>query len=294
MTNPVTVTLSSVAFPLQEPHDFGWLSELGEVFAVFDQQDSGNLSFGLMKDGKRSFVKYAGARPVDYQGNPNDAIRRLQQAVPVYEALEHEHLIRLVDHFRTPEGYAAVFDWAEGESLHPHWSYPPPAKYTHPESPFYRFRQLPLERRLASMDSILSFHVHAARQGYVAIDFYDGSLLYDFKTDTTKICDVDLYGTRPYVNEMGRMWGSSRFMAPEEFKLGAVIDEVTNVYNMGAAAFVLLGGERDRSLEKWEAEEHLYQVAARAVEPDRARRYGSLAELQAAWRQAGGLGDGSL
>jgi serine/threonine protein kinase, bacterial len=42
---------------------------------------------------------------------------------------------------------------------------------------------------------------------------------------------------------MGRLWGSSRFMSPEEFGLGAKIDERTNVFNMGAIAFGLLGGE---------------------------------------------------
>lgn len=46
---------------------------------------------------------------------------------------------------------------------------------------------------------------------------------------------------------MGRMWGSSCFMSPEEFAFGSAIDEITNVYLMGATAFALFGGERDRS-----------------------------------------------
>ena len=32
---------------------------------------------------------------------------------------------------------------------------------------------------------------------------------------------------------MGRLWGSSRFMSPEEFELNAIIDSRTNVFNMG-------------------------------------------------------------
>ena len=43
---------------------------------------------------------------------------------------------------------------------------------------------------------------------------------------------------------MGRLWGSSCFMSPEEFELNAIIDERTNVFNMGAMAFSLLGGEK--------------------------------------------------
>jgi serine/threonine-protein kinase len=75
-------------------------------------------------------------------------------------------------------------------------------------------------------------------------------------------------------------------MSPEEFTLGAEIDEVTNVFNMGATAFCLLGGERDRSLAKWEAGEPLYEVAAKATAADRNSRYSSLAEFYEAWARA--------
>ncbi|MEG6589082.1 hypothetical protein [Paenibacillus barengoltzii] len=76
-----------------------------------------------------------------------------------------------------------------------------------------------------------------AERGYVAIDFYDGCVLYDFAAQKTILSNIDLYAKSPYINTMGRMWGSSRFMSPEEFTLGAVIDEVSNVYVMGATAF---------------------------------------------------------
>ncbi|BFH12974.1 hypothetical protein J6TS7_14660 [Paenibacillus dendritiformis] len=89
---------------------------------------------------------------VRYEGDPRDAIARLEQAMPLYDQLRHPHLIALREHFGAGDGYAAVFDWMEGESLHPHESFPPPAKYTHPESSFYRFRQLPIERKLAAME----------------------------------------------------------------------------------------------------------------------------------------------
>jgi serine/threonine protein kinase, bacterial len=38
---------------------------------------------------------------------------------------------------------------------------------------------------------------------------------------------------KPFINTMGRFWGSSRFMSSEEFELGAKIDERTNEFNMG-------------------------------------------------------------
>ncbi|HDR7420904.1 TPA: serine/threonine protein kinase, partial [Bacillus cereus] len=102
----------------------------------------------------------------------------------------------------------------------------------------------------------------------------------------TKICDIDLYSKKPYINKMGRLWGSSRFMSPEEFELNATIDERTNVFNMGAMAFSLLGGEKDRSFIKWEASKELYEVAYRAVNANRAERYASVIEFYEAWLKA--------
>lgn len=117
----------------------------------------------------------------------------------------------------------------------------------------------------------------------MAIDFYDGSILYNFKTNETKICDIDLYSKKPYVNTMGRLWGSSRFMSPEEFQLNSIIDGKTNVFNMGAIAFALLGGGQDRSFIKWEASEGLYEVAYRAVNENRSERYASMEEFNNEW-----------
>lgn len=69
----------------------------------------------------------------------------------------------------------------------------------------------------------------------------------------TKICDIDLYKKKPFTNTMGRIWGSSRFMPPEEFKLGARIDGKSNVFNMAAIAYGMLGGKLDQSITKWDA-----------------------------------------
>lgn len=119
------------------------------------------------------------------------------------------------------------------------------------------------------------------------MDFYDGSILYDFVNDETKICDIDYYRLKPTVNDLGEnFWGSSRFKSPEEFSLDAPIDEVTNVFNMGATAFVLLGGASDRSFVKWESSQALYEVALRAVSAVREQRYRNVAEFKLAWDAA--------
>lgn len=289
MTDQVELEIDGVSFVLKESHSFDWLRPLGTVFRVFDQQDSGNLSFGIVqKDGKRLFIKYAGAHTIhaNHTGSPPEAIRNLKLSVSVYEDLAHDTLIRLTDHFATDEGYACVFEWVDGECLHSHWYFPPPAKYEDPRSPYYQFRQLPVKTRIRAMEQILNFHIEVERRGYVSVDLYDGSLIYDFDKKFMKICDIDLYRKGSFTNTMGRMWGSSRFMSPEEFELGAPIDAVTNVFNMGAMAFALLGGEKDRSYARWDAGEVLYQVVTRAVSADRSQRYATIAELGEAWKQA--------
>lgn len=283
----ITYHIDDITFQLKEAHDFQWLRDLGHVFTVFDQQDSGNISFGVESDGIRKFVKYAGAKTLAYEGDPEDAIVRLKQGVYLYEELRHPYLIEIFEHYEVESGYVAVFEWFDGECLHPHWSYPPPAKYSHPDSPYFKFRQLPVEQRLLSLDSIFTFHVFVEEKKYVAIDFYDGSILYDFENDVTKICDIDYYQRKPYINLMGRLWGSSRFMSPEEFELGAEINESTNVFNMGAVSFALLGGELDRSFTKWEAGKELYDVACRAIERNKSERYSSVEQFYGAWQAAG-------
>jgi serine/threonine-protein kinase len=286
MNTPITIKLNNVSFQLQKASKFDWLNQLGEVFCVFDQQDSGNISFGIVNDGIKSFVKYAGAQTLEYTEDPQDAVKRLKQAIPVYEDLNHQNLIKLIDHFDIEDGYAGIFEWFEGECLHPHWSFPPPAKYNDPNSPYFRFKQLPMDLRLTSLNNIFAFHMDVETRGYVAVDFYDGSILFDFTSNTTKICDIDLYKKKPIINTMGRLWGSSRFMSPEEFELGANIDGITNVFNMGAIAFCLVGGELDRSFSSWEAGRELYQVAIKAVDPNRNNRYTSVTKFFSAWKLA--------
>ena len=258
---PVEIQLNQVTFQLKEHHNFDWLLKLGTVFAVFDQQDSGNISFGVEKNGHKKFIKYAGAQTIAYEGTINDAI----------------------EHFPVQSGYVLIFDWFDGECLHSHWSFPPPEKYKNPNSPFYKFKHLPVRKRVQSLNSIFSFHTYVEKKKYVAIDFYDGSIMYNFNTNETKICDIDLYSKKPYVNKMGRLWGSSRFMSPEEFELNAIIDERTNVFNMGAMAFAILGGGKDRSFTKWEASRDLYEIAYRAVNENRTERYASVKEFYEEW-----------
>ncbi|CAF3450910.1 unnamed protein product [Rotaria socialis] len=280
-----------LSIDLCETHNFNWLeSNFGRIFSVFDQQDSGNISFGCIRsNSERIFVKYAGARPSSFDGLPSDAVARLHRATTVYQDIQpHEHLLAMQMAFSVEEtgGFVLVFPWLNrAECLHSHWVYPPPAKYEHPQSPYYRFRQLPLEQRLIALQAIFSFLEHVDRLDYVAIDFYDGSILYDFDLNTLKICDIDLYEKIP-CRSAQPPWGSPRYLSPEELSGDSLLDHRTNVFRMGACAFGLIGGELDRSRLKWDASDSLYQIACRAIADHPRDRYTNATEFLYKWYQA--------
>lgn len=260
---------------MKETFDMNFISKYGQVFKVYDDQDSGNICFGVKKDGQKYFVKFAGAPTAEYTGNGEDAIERLKSSVKIYEDLSHDNLINYLYAENIGNGFAAVFEWVDAVCMGK--QYPEQRR---------KFDKLSDETRLHIFDSILNFHGFVAQKGYVAIDFYDGSIMYDFNTKKTYLCDIDYYRKKPYINTMGRMWGSSRFMSPEEYTFGESIDEVTNVYLMGAVAFALFGGETDRSIDKWKLSKELYEVAKKAVSDEREDRYKTINELQDDWEEA--------
>ena len=97
--------------------------------------------------------------------------------------------------------------------------------------------------------------------------------------------DLDSYHMGTFTNRMGRMFGSTRFMAPEEFELGATIDERTTVFTMGRTAAVLMSdGSLDR--EPFLGTDRQLDVMLRACEEDPNDRFQSVAELYAAWMDA--------
>jgi RIO-like serine/threonine protein kinase len=63
--------------------------------------------------------------------------------------------------------------------------------------------QMPVENKMQVFEDIMEFHAHVAAKGYVAIDFYDGSILYDYDNEKVIICDIDFYQKSPYVGDMG-------------------------------------------------------------------------------------------
>ena len=265
--------IDGIKFKMKEPYDFGFLGEYGKVFKVFDDQDSGNICFGTEKDEQKYFIKFAGAKTAEYDGEPCDAVSRLKATVPIYENLRHKNLIEYMDSKDIGNGFAMIFKWADGECMG--------RMYTESHR---RFMSLSNDTKLKVFDDILDFMRYIAKQNFVAIDFYDGSIMYDFANQKTIICDIDFFRKSPVVNDMGRMWGSSVFMSPEEFEKGSLLDEVTNIYTLGAMAFALFGNYK-RDLENWQLSKDLYNIAVKATSDDRNNRYQSVEDLIDEWNK---------
>ena len=191
----------------------------------------------------------------------------------MYRALRHPALIRLRETADLPHGHALVFDWTDAVPLG--------RQFAQREL----LADLAPRERAAAVLQIYRFAAHAAARGWVAVDLYDGSVMLDRATGSVVICDIDFFAPGPFENRMGRMWGSSRFMSPEEYTLGSRIDEVTNVFALGALAHTLLGDDDAKSREAWTGTDAQYEIAARALRPDRGDRWPSVAELADTWER---------
>lgn len=233
------------------------------IFARFDKQDSGNVSFGVEADGRRYFVKTSGPPDAIAPLAHADRLALLGNAERLAGSVSHAALTRFARSCAGAWGRALVYEWADGEHLHAKRE-----RRDDPATAWQRFLHLPQGERVAVVRTLLDLHVALAAKGWVVGDFYDGCLLYDFAAKRLHVFDLDHYSLGPYRNTMGRMFGSTRFMAPEEFERGRLIDERTTVFALGRTMTIFLGGLASR-------------VAARACADEPARRHASVAELAA-------------
>jgi serine/threonine-protein kinase len=261
-----------------------FLARQGEVFAVFDRatQDSGNISYGIRSESGRFFVKTAGM-PDDPAATllHRERIEVLHNAARINRAVSHPAVPPLRNVIESPAGPLLVYDWVDGELLGGVTA----ERRADETSAFARFRRLPVPRVVAALDSIYSLHTALAAAGWIAVDFYDGSLIYDFSASQIHVVDMDLYRTAPFVNGMGRMFGSTRFMAPEELTRGARIDQRTNVFTMGRTALQFLSDGTDDP-RAFRGSPGVFDVVMRACRAERRDRFATMAEFHDAWRGA--------
>ena len=255
----------------RSPADF--LAANTNVFATFDHrtQDSGNISYGVRIADRRYFVKTPGL--VD-DGKPYldhaDRVNVLGNAVHLAQSCDHPTLPPLRQVIESPDGPMLFFDWVEGELV---------------RNALKQVKCLPVGEIVDLLNDVYDLHVELAKRGWIANDFYDGSMIYDFHRRKLHAVDLDTYHRGPFTNTMGRMFGSKRFMAPEEFKLGATIDQRTTVFTLGRTAAVLLS---DNSLDRkpFRGSDTQYEIMLKACQQDPDARFQTVAQFRDSWLQA--------
>jgi serine/threonine-protein kinase len=261
----------------EEPAAF--LRATATVFATFDQQDSGNVSFGVRVGPEAFFVKTAGAPAASAPLPLAARVALLHNAARIAGELPDPALPRLLNCFDSTNGPILVYEWFPGELVGV-----PRRERSNPGSAFARFTALPLPTICRSLSTIFRVHAKLAQRGWIASDFYDGCVMYDFVTHDLRLVDLDHYRQGAFTNDMGRMFGSTRFMAPEEHALGSQINELTTVFNMGRCITVFLR-EPSPQLQS-PATSAILRVEEKACQENPSRRYNSMADLLHAWQKA--------
>jgi serine/threonine-protein kinase len=246
-------------------------------------QGSGNVSWLVDVGDRRLFVKSAGAvgqpapgAPVpyfDHQGR----VRLLRNAIDLARSCRHPALPRLLNVIESPCGPALVYEAARGELVRV-----PRARRDDPASAYQRFAHLPASQLLGVFDVLIDLHVALAAADWVAGDLYDGCLIVDLATGSLSVIDLDTYRRGPSVNDMGRMFGATRFMAPEEFELGAVIDERTTTFTLGRLAWHFGTRLTERAAD-FCGPSTVAQVVQQACRPSPADRPASVARFAESW-----------
>jgi serine/threonine-protein kinase len=270
----------TVPHPLLDARELGepvdaYLGRIGRVFRVFDRQDSGCVSYGVEVAGERWFVK---------SPTTAESAAPLGRAIALHAAVRHPAIIPLRNAIAAADGPVLVYPWVDGEVLY-HATKPPRMSRADPMSAIARFRCEPIAAIERVLEDVLDAHLAVARAGFVAVDLYDGCVIYDFAARCAALCDLDEYRPGPFLVEGDRLPGSTRYMAPEEHRRGARIDERTTVFNLGRAIRLLLdAGDDERA---WRGTPAQLAVVARATRSDPTDRYPTVGALAAAWRAAG-------
>lgn len=238
----------------------------GSAFAVFGDQDSGCFSYGVEENGERFFVKTA---------RTPDARASLTRAFAFHAAVRHEAIVRPVRVLDGVDEIVLVYPWHDGTVLNH------ATVGASDRSGLDRFRTLPLGDVHDALAAILDAHLAVSAAGWVAVDLYDGCFLYDFAARRMRLIDFDEYRPGAFELATDRLSGSRRYMAPEEFTRGALIDERTTVHALGSTLRELLDAP-----DGWRGTTSQRAVVERATRPEPGERYPDVAALVADWRAA--------
>jgi serine/threonine-protein kinase len=249
-----------------------YIADTGTIIASFLTQDSGNTCH-VVDTG-------TGMRWLKILNLTQTPLEDCTALVEFYNSLRSELIPTNWNLVRLEDGCLLECDAVQGEVLRS-----ADEDRSDPASAYQRFQRLPAPDRLDVFQAILKLFVEIESTGIIVEDFYDGCIIHDFTSGHTHVCDLDHIHHGPYVLRKDRQFGSSRFMAPEEYQRGCLIDWRTNVFTMGATGFVLLN-DNVRQRDSWSLGESLFDVLERATSRNRHIRYPDVASMSNAWMAA--------
>lgn len=245
--------------------------------------------FGERKDSKSHIlgVEEAGQRYVIKAASDERGMAWLRSAVQVHRKIKHRAIVPLLNSFEYRSGLALVYPWVNGDVLYDGFDDNVPDRED-PVSPYRRFKELPLPELLDALRQVLDAHLAVINAGYVAVDLFEGCLIYDFDSHAVHLIDLDHYQPGPYVLTHGRQLGSRDFMAPEEFRRGATIDERTTVFTLARFALVFLGCARREapSPDDFRGNRQLWSLLLEATASGPADRVQTVAQFCERWDAA--------
>ena len=133
-------------------------------------------------------------------------ISLMESPIVFHGAVQHPAIIPLMGWFRTSAGLAIVYEFQDGLIVNDPLA-PGARPRQHPDSTYARFRHLPVDEIIRALDAVFDAHVAAANRGFVAVDFYDGAIIYDFENQQVHLSDLDSYRPGPYTLDRDRQYG---------------------------------------------------------------------------------------
>lgn len=281
MSETYRYTVNGTEFELAEEIDVSLISKYGEIIQVFDKNDSGNISFVIEKD-KKYFLKVAGFQTCNSQIERSDVINNLRRAGDVYKAIEHPDIVSPIEYWEDDGLAFMLFPYVEGECLFDHWNF----EYYERNSiipPLQKFLSLDIDIKMHFAEALFEFYKAVNKAGYIATDFYEGSIIYNFGTNRFYFCDLDFFTKCRSINESGFQWGPDRFLAPEEKTKGQLLDERTDVYHIGVFIRIIF---TDHETGEWQLSKEKYDIIGKATSLDTNKRYSDVEEFEMFWRAA--------
>lgn len=279
MNDVFSYIIDGVSFKLGEKTDISFLNNFGRVDSVYYENDSGNLSAVVESDNKY-FIKIAGLKTLYTQIPKNTAVENLRKAWEIYESIQHPCIIKPINFYEKDTLAVMTFPYVEGECLFDHWNFDYYEK-NNIKSPLQRFLLFGIDKKMRLAYSLMEFYSLVNEAGYLAVDFYEGSILYNFRNDNYYFCDLDFFTPFPCNSSVETHWGPERFLAPEEKSFGIQLDERTDVFHLGVFIRIIFTDEKSGV---WQLSKEKERIVQKAINPIADNRFSCIREFEREWR----------